>query len=585
MKILEIEPVNNCNLRCIMCHMSFNEFNNKVFDINWLEKLNIKNGIVKVASIFEPLIHPKIDEIIEHFAKNNNKILITTNLTNLPDKLLRVLEKYEKNIYSITVSMDSTDKEIYESIRRNARYETVIQNIKKIRKIKSLYIRINSVLMKRNYKNILSDLIFWENLGIDELGFIFVTIRDMKTYNENLFDIKEDIFKKLNEVAEYVIRNNLNIIITSPYYKETKLREKYKDYFINNMVVVDKSKVKPNIYTREMNIDIPDYMKYECSALEKLVKIFADGEVQLCYQFNIGNMRDVVDFELFLKEKKEKIKEKILKDNICEKCDFYRFCIKGSSLNINKKENHFSNRFLSADKYIFLSKDTDIKEYEYLKDFKFVFNDINSLQIFKNLNNIDNVYLLDDIKDIKNKVFLVSDKFHFQVFITLKLLKKGAENIYIYSSEKFPKEIDIIFSLKESLILKKDKKLKIINEKHDGKLIILNNFEPTNENNFLAMFKVLKDIINYKPKLIAIAYWQENKEFVSLIVRLIKELNKNLKIALFNVKEKPIATLMSNAVDFVLEKDNIEELFLNLNSPDKVKNLYYYDKYLDVVHT
>jgi len=266
MKIIEIEPTNHCNLRCVMCHNSFVNYKPSLFNIEWLKRINSENSIIKISSIFEPLIHPEIDKIIEYFAENNNKIILTTNLTLLSPNLLKILKKFEENIYSITVSIDSTKAEIYNSIRRGADFNITIKNRKLLRNFLSeTYNRVNSVLMKKNYNFIIDDIEFFNKIGINELGLIFITIRDYLMFNENLYDIKNNLFKKLNEAIEYVIENNLNISVRCPYFKYSPI---------------------PNIYTQEMSKDVPDYIPkgINCSAIEKQVKIFADGIVQLCYQ-------------------------------------------------------------------------------------------------------------------------------------------------------------------------------------------------------------------------------------------------------------------------------------------------------------
>lgn len=75
----------------------------------------------------EPLLHPKLPEMIKIAKKADVKVQIHTNATLLNQELsIKILES---NLDEISFSFDGFDKFSYESIRCNARYEETLNNI------------------------------------------------------------------------------------------------------------------------------------------------------------------------------------------------------------------------------------------------------------------------------------------------------------------------------------------------------------------------------------------------------------------------------------------------------------------------
>ena len=158
---------NTCNLACKMCHEGFSSTIAREkgvekiippYDDEFLNQLREFIPTLKVAKFLggEPFlinIYYKIwDVILELNPKC--KIHLQTNGTVFNDKIKSYLER--GNFY-VGVSVDSLKKEVFESIRCNAEYETVMANVMNfaaIAKRKHTYVNISVCPMIQNGQEI-----------------------------------------------------------------------------------------------------------------------------------------------------------------------------------------------------------------------------------------------------------------------------------------------------------------------------------------------------------------------------------------------------------------------------------------------
>lgn len=131
---IQIEPTNICNARCVMCplkdmkreigYMDF-ELYKKIIDE--ISQYKLRRLILHIMG--EPLLHPKIFEMISYVKKKNPKqeVEFSTNASLLTE------EKGKKLIQSgldiINLSLDANSKEVYEKIRIGLNYERTMKNI------------------------------------------------------------------------------------------------------------------------------------------------------------------------------------------------------------------------------------------------------------------------------------------------------------------------------------------------------------------------------------------------------------------------------------------------------------------------
>ena len=364
-KIIEIEPINSCNLRCTMCHFSFMR-NQK---IQYIEPRLIKNldGVegrwVKIGSNFEPLMHPKFINIINMLSEMGCKIDLTTNGTLLSEDITDQIAS--SNIKNITISFDSIQKQIYEKIRRRSKFESVIEKLTYLsEKLSELdvFVAINTVLCRSNIDELIEIIDYLEDKKFHQLRLIFMVVRSLENdlfgkndlLQESLYPFREYAFQKLDEAAKHVIQNRLMITMNSPYYNSSKLKETYPKNIFENIVKSDNPLAldyfNPGHYYQKGSYP---GMRVDCKSPFTFARILYNGDVQLCYQYKIGNLNQKSIEDIWYGKEAHRIRQKILTDfSICEHCDYYRFCLNSSKIDVNDKNNYFQQDLIEEAKFV-----------------------------------------------------------------------------------------------------------------------------------------------------------------------------------------------------------------------------------------
>ncbi|MBI5539228.1 MAG: radical SAM protein [Bacteroidia bacterium] len=165
---MEFVCENTCNLECIMCSGELSSsIRNKSEHISAI-KSPYGNDFVKQLEEFIP--HLKVANFIggEPFLikiyydiwhlmnkiNPNISIYISTNATVLNERIKNILNNGK---FSFNVSIDSLKKEVFEKIRKNGSFETVMKNIielNKYTKLKKTYFNINTCIIRENWEEI-----------------------------------------------------------------------------------------------------------------------------------------------------------------------------------------------------------------------------------------------------------------------------------------------------------------------------------------------------------------------------------------------------------------------------------------------
>jgi radical SAM protein with 4Fe4S-binding SPASM domain len=214
---IKFEVSAKCNLRCIMCPLSkglkrkqgFLKFDNfkKIYD-------EITPSYLNLTGIGEPLLNPDLFKIIKYASKKGTMVKLDTNATLLNKENSKKLLKTKPNI--ISVSIDGSDKKTYEKIRRGAKFDEVINNLKNFvnqrNKNKSrTKIHVNFVLLKENIKNIVKFIRYVDSLGVDSInGDIALPLGGNKNIKERNID-KKTIEKTKKELKSLNTLASLNI--------------------------------------------------------------------------------------------------------------------------------------------------------------------------------------------------------------------------------------------------------------------------------------------------------------------------------------------------------------------------------------
>jgi len=223
--VAQIEPTSCCNLDCEMCirkdigvpigHMSFEDFKKILDRLDSLFKLHLSGQ-------GEPLLNPDFFKMIEYANKRGMNIYFTTNGTLLTENNIRKI--CENNIGEIGISIDSTEKEEYEKIRKGASYEEVLEGVKRLvdelrRRGKKTIVSTSAVILKKNMGEIPEFVRLAKGLGIRKVGF--QTIQEKEDYldkygsgvrAESISGFDSRLREKINEGKKIAKDNNMVFI-------------------------------------------------------------------------------------------------------------------------------------------------------------------------------------------------------------------------------------------------------------------------------------------------------------------------------------------------------------------------------------
>lgn len=170
---IRISVTDRCNLRCVYCMpeegvesiphsdiLTFDEIVRicTVFAAQGLEKIKITGG--------EPLVRKGIPNLIRQLKsiEGIKSVTITTNGVLLADHYQKLAEA---GVDSITVSLDTTDRERYRQLTRRDEFENVVNNIKFAQQQGKTRLKINTVPMNITEQDILSLVEFARDYDTD----------------------------------------------------------------------------------------------------------------------------------------------------------------------------------------------------------------------------------------------------------------------------------------------------------------------------------------------------------------------------------------------------------------------------------
>lgn len=131
---LGVEVTNFCNLRCPMCPREIADrgYGNMSWEL--FEKIADESAghpyrIFMPQGFGESFIHPKFRDMLLYLhEKGVHPTMVISNATLLNEKNMGALIDGQVDLLSL--SIDGTDKEVFEKIRKNAKYEKVVENVR-----------------------------------------------------------------------------------------------------------------------------------------------------------------------------------------------------------------------------------------------------------------------------------------------------------------------------------------------------------------------------------------------------------------------------------------------------------------------
>lgn len=158
---VEISPVGHCNHRCTFCAVDYIGYKTRSLDaqrlcdtISTMAKCGVRS--IMFAGEGEPLLHPKLADIINHTTSVGIDVAITTNGVALTPKFI---DSCINSISWIKVSCNAGDKETYAKVHQTSEkdWERVWENLRlcnsKRDKSKTV-VGIQAVVLPTNIANI-----------------------------------------------------------------------------------------------------------------------------------------------------------------------------------------------------------------------------------------------------------------------------------------------------------------------------------------------------------------------------------------------------------------------------------------------
>ncbi len=139
--VLYIETAAVCNLRCPMCPATMGiprePYRTRLLDMDLMPA--VRRALPYATRCFlsgggEPLLHPRLFEIIQELTDNGVEAYFNSNATLMDEDTARQI--VDSGVNTISFSVDGATAETYESIRVGADFDTVVANITRLSKMK-----------------------------------------------------------------------------------------------------------------------------------------------------------------------------------------------------------------------------------------------------------------------------------------------------------------------------------------------------------------------------------------------------------------------------------------------------------------
>jgi radical SAM protein with 4Fe4S-binding SPASM domain len=132
---LQIEPTNYCNVRCICCPTAGSSRPKGFMDFNLYQKIvdeaaNLGISRLRMFLHGEPLLHPKITDMIQYAKLKNFSIQFTSNgFAFSAEKMWAILSCGVNREDHFTFSVLGFSKDVHELVMKRIQHEKVVRNI------------------------------------------------------------------------------------------------------------------------------------------------------------------------------------------------------------------------------------------------------------------------------------------------------------------------------------------------------------------------------------------------------------------------------------------------------------------------
>jgi len=211
---VNLEPTSICNLRCVMCYQSDKTFSRK--SNNFMGNMNMDlfkkiideiHGNVEaltLASRGEPTLNQNLNEMLKYCNGKFLGLKLNTNATMLNEKIIHSI--FSTDLQTLVFSIDEKDKESYEKIRVNAKFEKTMKNLELFKNIKEKHYKSSKMIVR------ISGVKINENQNINEMKKQYEGFADQITFvNYGPWESAYD--NEINEIKKHCSQLFRNIYI------------------------------------------------------------------------------------------------------------------------------------------------------------------------------------------------------------------------------------------------------------------------------------------------------------------------------------------------------------------------------------
>jgi len=225
---------NYCNSKCKFCYGMFfgkDNKNKKYMGLDTIKNLLDDCQEVGVRSIVimgegENTINPHFYDMLEYSKNNSVDLSLATNLIDIKEEKMELMLQ---TLQWIRISICGSNRDIYKTIHQVDKYDQVIDNIKKLIKIKkengyNTTIGLQVVVIEDNF----DDLVNIAKLG-KELGVDYCVMKPCSDTHDSKLKINYEKYKNIEyelSRAEQESTDNYNVVIK--WNKFNKPRNKFK---------------------------------------------------------------------------------------------------------------------------------------------------------------------------------------------------------------------------------------------------------------------------------------------------------------------------------------------------------------------
>ena len=191
--LIDLELTNYCNLQCIFCGQQAMTrpkgfMSEKVFK-KIIDECSKHKTPVRFIRFGEPFLHPKIIDFCRYAKSKNILLHITNNGLAIKEKQMKDLIKI--GVDSLIFSFQGADKEQYEIMRNNKKYDELKANILKMIELRGNgqkpYIHISSTMTDETKEQIDGFVNYWSRI-VDSVGVGKTNISQLSSFQIKSFE-------------------------------------------------------------------------------------------------------------------------------------------------------------------------------------------------------------------------------------------------------------------------------------------------------------------------------------------------------------------------------------------------------------